>query len=56
MKTFKYAFFFLAFATSLTLSFNTQAAKNYNDCSIGICNFEEIQNRANIFNMKEADR
>lgn len=44
MKTFKYAFFFLAFSTSLTLSFSTQAAKNYNDCSIGICNFEEIQN------------
>ncbi len=44
MNFYKYIFFFLAFTASTTVSFNTQADKNYNYCSIGICNFEEIQN------------
>jgi len=42
---FKYTFFSLVCAISLSLSFNAQSAgKNYNDCSIGICNYEEINN------------
>lgn len=45
MPFFKYAFFSLIYTISLGLSSTGQSAvKDYSDCSIGICNFEEVNN------------